>query len=281
MRTMLRYFIFLLFPLLACSSTNQTERKGFISLHPAITETIFYLNAQDKLVGRSTYCLNPSEAEALPVFGTSFTPNLEAIANKSPEALLADQSIGAQNSALKQITTVHELAWLSKEDIEASITELGKILQTEDAASALVQRFDLEFSISKSERDPRSVLILMLGSDMDKGQLWYIRKDSLHGTALEVAGFQNAGPEVKTTPSMSFEELILADPDIILLVGNEDIDQASTDKVIASLMRFSQIKAVQDKQIARIEMHNAIGIGPRLLELPAKIVETIALLPKI
>ena len=277
---MLRYFIFLLFPLLACSSTNQTERKGFISLHPAITETIFYLKAQDKLIGRSTYCNNPSEAEKLPVFGTSFTPNLEAIAQKSPKALLADQSIGAQNAALRQITTVHELAWLSKDDIESSIAELGKILQAEDAANTLVQRFEMEFSIPDTIIAPPRVLILMLGSDMDKGQLWYIRQDSLHGTALEVAGFQNAAPKVKTTPSMSFEELILSNPDIILLVGNESIDKASSEDMIASLMRFSQIKAVQNEQIARIEMHNAIGIGPRLLELPTKIIETIALLPK-
>lgn len=283
-----RYILLLIFPILACSGEKQREKhsetigttSGFISLHPAITETIFYIGAQDKLVGRSDYCTNPSHAEKLPNFGTSFTPNLEAIAKEKPLGILADQSIAAQNDSLKQITAVHELAWLTKEDLEQSIAYLGKLLDAEEKSEALVSRIKKELAAPAKHQNDQKVLMVMLGSDINSGQIWYIRKDSLHGTALSAAGFQNAAPDIKATPSMSIEELISINPDIILLMGTADIDEKRTKDVISFMKQFSQIKAARDNRIARVQMHNIHGIGPGILELPQKIIETIESLPK-
>lgn len=279
----LRYLLLLLFPIFACSGPSETnktiktnsETNGFISLHPAITETIFYLGAQERLLGRSDYCKNPSETEKLPTFGTSLTPNLEKIAKEDPLGILVIRSFSSQKDSLEQLTTVHELGWLTREDIEVSITELGTLFETPEKAEELVSRFKQEFSPPEKLQNNQKVLMLMIGSDIQKGQLWYIRKDSLHGEALEVAGFQNAAPEMKTTPSMSIEELISINPDIILLMGPDDIEDSTTEKTISTLKQFTKIAAVEKNQIARIEMKNIHGTGPRILELPKKIIETI------
>ena len=283
----LRSLLLLCLPLLACSGSSlpeknvETENKtsGLISLHPAITETIFYLGAQDKLIGRSDYCTNPSEAEKLAKFGTSFTPNLEAIAKEKPQGIFADQSIAAQNNSLKQLTTVHELAWQTKEDIESSIATLGQILEVRDAADALVLQFQQNLAAARQPQNKESVLMIMLGSDIQKGQIWYIRKDSLHGTALEAAGYHNAAPEVKTTPSMSLEELIAINPDIILLMGTDALNQKTVEDTISILRQLPQLNAAQRNHIARIHMHNVHGIGPGILELPQNIIKTIESLP--
>ena len=274
-----RYFILLIFSFLACtnsvSETNDNREKinGFISLHPSITETIFYLEAQDKLIGRSDYCSRPKEVRLLPKFGTSLTPNLEAIAKEKPKGVLVSQS--TEGDSLQQISTVHTLAWRTQEDMKSSIIDLGKLLETEQRAAELIRRFEQEFIIPEEPKTNEKVLMMMIGSDIQKGQIWYIRKDSLHGTALEVAGFQNAGPDVKTTPSMSIEELIAINPDIILLIGNDDIDEATLNQMLSILQKLTQITAVQKNQIARVKMQNIYGTGPGILTLPQKINETI------
>ena len=273
--------LFFLAPILfslSCSSESLPQKSGFISLSPAITETIFYLNAQDQLIGRSDYCFDPMEAKQLPSFGTAFTPNWEALSAQAPKAILADQSIGSQNEAIKQIAPTYELAWLEEKDIEESIEKMGEILEKETEAKQLLLQFQEVFQKPK-QLDERKILILMLGSDISKGQIWYIRKDSLHGQALQATGFQNAAPEMLSTPSMSIEQLLQINPDIILLLGPDSITTETSQQSIAQLKQLSQLQAVKNQQIARIEMKNAMGIGPGILNLPAKIKETIALLP--
>ena len=75
----------------AQSSSAPGETTGtlrILSLDPTLTESMFAIGAGDLLVGRSDYCKRPEAAAPLPTFGTSLTPNLEAIARLKPDRIL-------------------------------------------------------------------------------------------------------------------------------------------------------------------------------------------------
>ena len=103
--------------MLPSATTEQPTRESTIrllSLSPSITETIYNLGASELLVGRSDYCNNPPQATSLPTFGTSLTPNLEAIARTAPDMVIVGGSLANPVDSLRAITTVEVLPWLQK-----------------------------------------------------------------------------------------------------------------------------------------------------------------------
>ena len=59
-----------------------------ISLHPAITELLFELNADNLLVGVTKFCDYPSEVKEKPIVGKPNEPNLDLIEELQPDLIL-------------------------------------------------------------------------------------------------------------------------------------------------------------------------------------------------
>ena len=255
---------------LVCSCTQQNiqERtQGFISLSPAITETIFALGAQDKLIGRSDYCHFPSEAQTLPSFGTALTPNLEQIAQKKSEGLLFDGAFGSPKKELSAISEIHVYPWLSSKDMASSIEKLGDVMEKPKEANALAQKIRTVLA-PKIDASSPSMIALMSGSDLKSGVFWYMRADSLHGEAVEAAGFRNVAPkDIHGTPNMSAEALLAQDPDLIIFICSPEIDTKAAQKFVDQMSRFPTLKAVQNKRVGYIIGENRMGIGPTITDL--------------
>ena len=72
-------------------SYSFASSKRVLSTLPSFTESMYYLGAEDLLVGVSDYCNYPSEVRKLPRYGTAFEINLEKlIKDKIDTVLLAD-----------------------------------------------------------------------------------------------------------------------------------------------------------------------------------------------
>jgi iron complex transport system substrate-binding protein len=253
---------------LSCTQSNQESKSDrFIILSPAITETIFTLGGQDSVMGRSDYCLHPEEAKALPSFGTALTPNLEQIALAMPSGLLFDGALGTPQKELSGLASIRVLPWLTAEDMASSIEELGTLINKEQKANQLAQKVRSTLS-SRSTKDSPKMLALMSGSDTKKGIFWYMRTDSLHGAAVEAAGFTNLAPKgINGPPSMSAEELLSKDPDIIIFICGSDIDEVAAQKIVQDMSKFTMLKAVQNNNVGYILGENRMGIGPGIMEL--------------
>src|SRR3954469_23564884 len=66
--------------------------KRIVPASPALCECLFAIGAGDRLKGVSRFCLYPEAAKALPRIGGFLDPNLRAIAELSPDALLLQGS---------------------------------------------------------------------------------------------------------------------------------------------------------------------------------------------
>lgn len=249
--------------LLSCSSQDSSKStEGFISLHPSITETFYLLGAEQQLKGRSDYCKSPESATTLPSFGTSITPNFESLAAANVANIVGDRAIAQHEQALAQLGTVHTLPWLSVEDMKQSISKLGVMTNTMSEADKLINELTDTF---QSQPDGESVLLLLSGSVISKGQLWYIKPESIHGSMLEASGYQNAVTTSKDIPQMGIEELLNLNPPVIALLGDSE---ASSQMALQKkdLMALTSLQAVEKDHICLLSINNPFGTGPSIVK---------------
>lgn len=260
-----------------CQMQEPAETSaGILSLIPAFTETIAYLGAEDKLVGRSDYCLNPEQVTSLPAFGSSLTPNLESIARLRPAHILLDGSVGAAGKELTPLGEVVAMPWLTLDEVAESTLRIGELVEQISAAAKLSEQFRTQLMSTATENAPR-VLLVMSGSDVRKGQIWYIRPDSLHGAALNAAGFRNAIADAPDgPPSLSVERLLSLDPDVILFLTTTSLDDAAQGALIESLSGLTLLSAVKKSSVGVVNLPNGMGVGPGILQLPQALKQTVS-----
>ncbi len=242
---------------------NETVR--IVSLHPSITETLFHLGAEEFLVGRSDYCTFPTESTNLPSFGTAITPNFETIAQVNPTYILGDSSLSQHTDNLKQLATVTTLPWLSIDDMTRSIEQLGHLTNTESTANQTIQ--ELQTHVQRTPKpDAPAVLLLLGGSNVDKGQIWFIKPESIHGEMLTASGYRNAVQNGHTIPQMGIEELLTLNPPVIALFGNAKEPSKDLEHKQSQLNKITDLQAVQDGRVCVVTLPNAFGTGPSILE---------------
>lgn len=262
---MLRYVLQLIccVAFLGCASPSDTQGNGLISLHPAVTETVFALAAGDQLIGRSHYCTAPDAAMTLPAFGTALTPNLEALALAQPRLVLVDTSNHTQAKRIGEVAHTVALPWLTTEDVITSTRTLGTHINRTEEANALASRYETALSASIPPNAPTAIMLLGNG-ELTHKTLWYIKPDSIHGSALAAAGFQNAIQKgITGAPSISIERLIELNPDVIIVLSTEDNRAA----IISSLMPIKPLRAVQTNQLFVVEGSHVMGNGLGILTL--------------
>ena len=69
------------------------EVKRIVTLAPNLTETIYALGLEDRLVGDTNFCDTPPAAKSKPHVGNPQNPNLETIVALHPDLVLATTSI--------------------------------------------------------------------------------------------------------------------------------------------------------------------------------------------
>ena len=262
---MTRWFSVLLVTaiLTGCVSTPKEHVSGFVSLHPAMTETLFALGAGDQLIGRSDYCTTPDAALPLPTFGTALTPEIEALANLKPTSVLLDASYGAKVDLIRGVAPVTSLPWLTKEDVVSSTLKIGALMGTQKRAQEWADTYK-QFLWSTPEPNAPSAVLLLGNGEITHKTLWYIKPDSLHGAALASAGFRNIVPTgIKGPPSMSIEQLIAYDPDVLLILSTE----ANSHTIETSLGQIKPLKAIQNHRLRVIEGKQVMSNGPGIIDL--------------
>lgn len=71
-----------------CITTSWAQNyQRIISLAPSITQSLYYLGAEDKLVGRTSYCV-AAEGDDVPIVASAITLNMEKAIAMKPDLVL-------------------------------------------------------------------------------------------------------------------------------------------------------------------------------------------------
>lgn len=245
---------------------DSSER--IVSLSPGITETIEALGKTELLVGISDYCqLKSADGRALPPrVGTAITPHYERIATSAPTHIITTQVAGEQLSPLSRLAETTTLPWLTLDEWTASIHELGKIVGAQEKAQELGLKIQTTLNHPPKADGPRVLLALNYG-DSGSNDIWFIRRNSIHGAVLHAAGAKNAvARDITGQPKLSPEQLLKEDPDgiIVLLSAQSGGD---SEKSLEHFRKWQPLKAAQNNHLYAIPAPEALTVGPGLLNL--------------
>jgi len=265
--------------LMACSSPPPapTAPTGprFVSLTPAITETVHALGAADRLVGRSDWCSTPEAARQLTPMGSALTPNFEAIAVARPTAVFVDHSQGVPEDELSALAPVERYPWLTVDDVAQSVTALGERVGQPDKAQALASRLQTTLKAAPPAGGP-TVLLALDGEAPTEGEVWYIRKNSLHGAALHAAGYRHAvDRDIKGAAMLSTEALLALNPDIVVVLSTEAASEARDTRIREAWAPLTPLKAVTDKQLYIVGSPTTLSTGPSILTTTERLKEAL------
>jgi ABC-type Fe3+-hydroxamate transport system substrate-binding protein len=250
---------------IACRrSPPASSAARIVSLAPGITDTLFAIGAGAQLVARSDYCDFPSEVERLPKAGTSLTPNYELITRLAPSLIVGEDGAAARRRELEALGPTLLLPWLTLAEIVNSVRELGRRTGRNDAAASLADRMQRELGVAPPADGPRVLLVIgYQPGDLD--EVWFIRENSLHASALHAAGARNAvTSEVAGLPRLSPEQLVAVDPDGILILA---LPGKAQPEALRSWQQLKPLRAIKNQNIEIIEAPEAYVHGPRILTL--------------
>jgi len=251
----------------ASGPSSAAGRPRFVSLAPAVTETLFALGVDEELVGVSQYCRLVGFAER-PRVGTAITPAFEAIARLEPTLILTSEVAGEQTGPLSRIAPTRQFPWLGLEEVIGSVRSLGAAVGVAERGAALADRMERALTQEPPPDAPR-VLLTMSYGDTGGSEFWFIRDNSLHGALLRAAGGRNAVARAITgQPRLSVEEVLRLDPDqVILLVDAEQVDAAEAEARLAPLRRLTALRAVASGRVGLVRRPNVFSGGPGILEV--------------
>lgn len=236
-----------------------------VSLSPALTETLFAIGAGDRVVGVSDYCRYPQGVEKLAKAGTSITPNYEAIVSLAPTLIVTEAAVNSRPQSLERLAPTATLPWLTLNDVVDSTRKLGKLTGQVEAAEALASALSRRLSVEPPNDAPRVLLVLgYQGERLD--EVWFIRRNSVHGAALRAAGGRNAvAKDVWGQPRLSLEQVIALDPDMVIVLLNDSDQQ--TERVARQWQQIEPLTAVRRGKLRVVVAPEAFSNGPRILKL--------------
>lgn len=266
-------------PAQSTEQPQKIEAERYISLSPAITDTLITLQLGDQIVGISDYCHWPIEAPAR--VGSAITPSYERIAHLGPTRIFAPETARDQLAPLRKLAETTSLKWLTVEDMTQAIVELGEQTHRQAAALKLSRRLHSHLSKPAPPGAPRVLLALDYG-DTGSTDTWFIRKNSIHGAILRAAGGRNAvGHEVQGPPKLSPEQLLKTDPDMIVILRSQEPQKNEQAEALAHFSKFAPLQAVKTKRVRVLSLPGSLSVGPSVVSTIAPLSDQIDALTRL
>ncbi|RKH03143.1 ABC transporter substrate-binding protein [Corallococcus carmarthensis] len=258
----------------------ETQARRIVSLSPSVTETLFALGAGAEIVGVSDYTALPEGTPALPKVGTTFAPNFEAIAKLKPTLLVDQQVKQAPAEALSALAPLKVLPWTSLQEVVDSVKELGRLSGREPQATALAEKMNRTLS-RPAPKDAHRVLLVLGDVAGTLSEVWYMKRASLHGAALEAAGARNAVADERSgPPNLSLEGVIALDPDAVLVLINVPaLDAARQAQALAPWKQLTGLRAAREDRVRLVIGSDVQSTGPAILDVVERLRAALGTLP--
>jgi iron complex transport system substrate-binding protein len=251
------------------SVTLPAPAQKIVSMAPSNTEILFAIGAGSQVVGRDEFSDYPAEAKSLPSIGGSMGQySIEQVAALKPDLVLA----GGINTP-EQVKALEDLGinvfYLGNpstlEEMYANLKLVAQLTGRETEAAALVESLEARVKAVDDKlagvTDKPIVFYEIDASDPNKPYT------TGPGTFIDLliarAGGQNLPGLTDAYPQVSLEQIVLADPAVILL---GDALYGTTPEIVAARAGWSEIDAVKENRVLPFDDNLVSRPGPRLVD---------------
>lgn len=242
--------------------------ERIVSLAPSLTEIVFALGLEEKLVGVTSHCDFPPAARAKPQVGDVLNPSLEKILTLHPDLVLGSTAGNRRETveALERLgVPLYGVNPRSVPEVFASIRHVAALTGAEPAAAALVTRLEEQLAgvEARSAGAPRPRVLFVVWLE----PLVTVGHDTFLNDILERAGAESVTRELEESwPRISLEEVIARDPDYLVLPRTAGLEGSLAR--LAQQEPWRRLRAVRENHI--LWMEDAIlRPGPRVVEAVA------------
>jgi iron complex transport system substrate-binding protein len=236
----------------------------FVSLAPSVTEIVFAIGAGDGLVGRTTYCNYPPEAQRVMEVGDTLKPSIEKIIALQPQVVFV--STASQLEAFTSELAAHQIAVYvtDSRDLEGvfkSIARIAELLNRQSQANQLLLQLRARVAaVNDRVKSRPPVRVFYQVSDKP---LYTIGKDAFLTDLIRRAGGVSVTADVPGAwPKFSAESALAASPDAIILPTGGSMGEANAN--VASALKDSP--AVSRGQVFKINDDHLSRPGPRSVD---------------
>lgn len=244
------------------------EPERIISLAPNITETLFMLGLEEKIVAVSYYCNKPPEAKKKPKVGSYWKADFEKILNLKPDLVLT--TTGAQRETNKKLLEkgipVYPLQLpTSIHGILENIWVIGNLTNRIDEARALIEKLEEKLMRVLQNKPGRRVRVyweICLGGPITAGAPSYV------DTAITLAGGENIFKDKRQNYFQpDFEEVKQRDPEIFLYEPqpNKEMTIEKLKEMIKE-RGWEEVTAIKRNNIFITESDFLAHYGPSLFD---------------
>jgi ABC-type Fe3+-hydroxamate transport system substrate-binding protein len=188
---------------------------NIVSLVPSLTELLFHLGLEDQIVGRTKFCIHPSDkVTSIPKIGGTKNINIQKIIDLKPDLIIAnkEENTKADIEILKQSCKVHVTEIANFKQAIFAIDDIGLMTNTADKATSIIEEIEELFSNLKPTLKKAKVCYLIWQKPyMSIGNDTYIH------SMLEICGFENICKDHTRYPELTLEEIKSRQPDYIFL----------------------------------------------------------------
>jgi iron complex transport system substrate-binding protein len=227
--------------------------RRIVSLAPSLTETIYALGLQDRLVGDTDYCDYPPDAQKKTKVGGAVSPSLEQIAALHPDLVLMTKS-------LNRLETVHSLDNLgissyatdphTVAEIISSSKKLAEVLGFPEAGERIASDMQRRLA-GLHERigtlPPKRVLFAVWTEPLIS-----IGKDTFIADAMRRAGAVSIVDSSLNWPQVSLEEVARLQPDFLVFAASHSETIAPQFESLAGLPAWQILDAIRNHRFAVI-----------------------------
>ena len=239
-----------------------------VTLSPDLTETVYALGLDDKLVGDTNFCDNPPAAKLKPHVGTPQNPSIEAIVALRPDLVLASTSIDRRE-------TVDQLARLglavyatdphTVRGVFDSIANVASSLGDAADGQTLVAQLQSRLQTLRTRLAdlPTARVLFVVWED----PLITIGQNTFIADALRQAGAESVIAVEQNWPQISFEEVVRLQPDYIVFTSNHSGD---SNKLLSELRSRPDWKGLH-----AVEMGHVVNISDEIARPSSGLVNAI------
>lgn len=248
---------------------TENPQAQVLSIGGSVTEIVYALGEDHRLVARDTTSVYPPEAGALPDVGYMRALSPEGVLSVEPGLILSEEGAGPPETiAVLQSADIPFVTVPVVRDgagIAEKIRIVGAALGVPDKADVLAATVEAEMAqaaeaaadVAGGER--KRVLFVL---STQGGRVLVSGTGTAADAIIRLAGGENAVSGFSGYKPMTDEAISEAAPDVILMMDRSG-DHAADNATLFSMPAFRPTPAAQNDAVVRMNGLYLLGFGPR------------------
>jgi iron complex transport system substrate-binding protein len=258
---------------------GEGKPMRILSLAPNVTEILFAMGLGDKVVGRSTYCTYPPDAQAAAAVGDTMQMNLEQVIRLEPTVAFI---ITRRDETPRRLEGLGVRCVPLQSDRMSQMLDavrtIGRETGREAAAQSLLDRIQADLGgVSRSVAGlSRPRVLFAFPMTVGSSRIMVAGRGTFVGDLLDVAGAENAYPETADWPTVGPQQVVALAPEVVII--NATGEDAPPDRVAAIRLAWAGLTSVPAVARGRVHVLTEPYLtipGPRVGQAARLLAETI------